>query len=144
MNVLSRSPIIGPTTPSEFCPTNLHPYLIKLTHSLIKLPSIGSYVRLNRLRKLFDKESTGTWTTEIFRVVSHKNSRPIPMIHVADLTGEPVLGALYPQEFQTVVFNDSRTVDKVLKTRKHRKSTQYLVSFVGYPASFTQWVYDKS
>ena len=68
----------------------------------IKLPPIGSFVRLSRLRGLFEKEASGTWTKEIFRVVRHITTQPIPMIRVESLDGDPVLGSLYPQEYQSV------------------------------------------
>ena len=70
--------------------------------SRIKLPPIGSFVRLSRLRGIFEKEASGTWTKEIFRVVRHITSQPIPMIRVESLSGDPVLGSLYPQEYQSV------------------------------------------
>ena len=70
--------------------------------SRVKLPPIGSYVRLSRLRGIFEKEASGTWTREIFRVVRHITSQPIPMIRVESLSGDPVLGSLYPQEYQSV------------------------------------------
>ena len=109
------------------------------------LPPIGTYVRLNRLRGLFDKEASGTWSEEVFRVRAHKTSSPIRMIHVEDLAGEPVLGALYPQEFQSVIFDTKkRQVDRVLETRsrKHRgrRRTEFRVTFKGYPPSVTDWV----
>ena len=68
----------------------------------VKLPPIGSFVRLSRLRGLFEKEASGTWTKEVFRVVRHITHQPIPMIRVESLDGDPVLGSLYPQEYQSV------------------------------------------
>ena len=70
--------------------------------SKLNLPPIGSLVRLNRLRSIFDKEASGTFTHELFRVTGHKLSGPIPMIRVEDMRGHPILGALYPQEYQHV------------------------------------------
>ena len=110
------------------------------------LPPIGSYVRLNRLRGLFDKEASGTWSEEVFRVRAHKTSSPIHMIRVEDLAGEPVLGALYPQEYQPVIFDTKkRQVDRVLETRRRshrgRRRTEYRVTFKGYPPSVTGWVH---
>ena len=94
--------------------------------SKVILPPIGSYVRLSRLRGIFEKEASGTWTKEIFRVVRHVTSQPIPMIRVESLSGDPVLGSLYPQEYQLVRF--SRPVDHVYKARNDH---EFLVSFAG-------------
>ena len=48
------------------------------------------------------------------------------MIRVESLSGDPVLGSLYPQEYQPVLF--SRPVDKVYKVRN---DDEFLVSFAG-------------
>ena len=105
-----------------------------------KLPPIGSYVRLNRLRGLFEKEATGTWTTGIFRVTSHHSSQPIPTISVEDLLGEPVLGSFYPPEYQLVTWAEDKQVDQVYKSRKNRNIVEYLVSLVGYPERHREWI----
>ena len=97
----------------------------------VLLPPIGSYVRLSRLRGIFEKEASGTWTREIFRVVRHITSQPIPMIRVEDLQGEPVLGSLYPQEYQLVRF--PRPVDSVYQARN---GNEFLVS----PPASKKWI----
>ena len=50
-----------------------------------KLPAVGSFVRLNRLRGVFEKEATGNFSKEIFRVTGHKTAQAIPMITIEDL-----------------------------------------------------------
>ena len=97
--------------------------------SRVKLPPVGSYVRLSRLRRLFEKEASGTWTQEIFRVVRHITSQPIPMIRVESLSGDPVLGSLYPQEYQPVRF--SPPIDRVFQSRN---GDGFLVSYPGSTA----------
>ena len=69
----------------------------------------------------------------------------IPMIKVVDLTGEPVLGALYPQEYQVITFDvGARTVDQVFQVDRRRgQKTKYLVSFVGFPPAYRVWTTDK-
>ena len=92
----------------------------------VKLPPIGSYVRLSRLRGIFEKEASGTWTKEIFRVIRHVTHQPIPMIRVESLDGDPVLGSLYPEEYQPIRF--SRPVARVYKVRNDH---EFLVSYPG-------------
>lgn len=104
-----------------------------------RLPPIGSLVRLNRLRGLFEKESSWTWTEEVFRVTRHNSSHPIPLIYVEDLTGEPILGGLYPEEYQSISWNGKREVDKVIKTRKKGGRLEYFVSYRGWPKKFNAW-----
>ena len=106
-----------------------------------KLPPIGSYVRLNRLKGVFDKEITGSWSREVFRVTRHKLLQAIPMLQVEDLNGEQIRGSLYPQEVQLVHFDPTiKTVDEILKTRTRQGKKQYFVSFVGYPPNHKAWV----
>jgi hypothetical protein len=65
------------------------------------------------------------------------------MIKVEDLLGEPIRGSLYPEEFQRVIFDPSMPkVDRVLQTRHYRKRLQYLVTFLGYPSYYHQWIND--
>ena len=107
----------------------------------LSLPPIGSFVRLNRLRGIFEKEASGNWTKEVFRVARHKVSSPIPMVYVEDLTGEPVLGALYPEEYQPVAWDPKKKeIGTVLKTRHRKgKAPERLVTYIGWPSSYTEW-----
>ena len=108
-------------------------------HRAYRLPDIGSFVRLNRLRGVFEKEASGNWTREIFRVVSHKTSSRIPMIYVEDLTGQPISGGLYPEEYQPIPWKKEKKVANVLKTRKRRGQSERLVTYVGWPDNFSEW-----
>ena len=116
----------------------------KLTPYAI-LPPVGSYVRLNRLRNTFDKESSGGWTEEVFKVVRHKiHSTNIPMLWVEDLLGEPIRGAYYPLECQEVRWDGVRKVNSILKTRKRKgHPTEYLISYYGWPRKFNEWTFVK-
>jgi len=68
------------------------------------LPPIGSYVRLSKIRTNFEKESTGTFTREIFKVIGHKLGQKLPMVSIEDLKGKPVDGAFYTFEIYPVSF----------------------------------------
>jgi len=105
-----------------------------------KVPQVGSFVRLNRLRGIFGKEFTGNWTEEIFKVVQVRNVTPIPMIGVQDLTGEPILGMFYPEEVQEIEWNNEKRVDKVIKTRMQNGKKEHLVTFDGWPKTYTEWI----
>ena len=106
-----------------------------------KLPPIGSHVRLNRLRGIFEKEASSTWTEEVFKVTRHKKSSPIPLIFVEDLTGDAIKGGLYPEEYQLVKWDGNKEVDKVIKERKIQgKPREYLVSYRGWPPKFNAWI----
>lgn len=130
LDVVQNSSIVLRQAPGDKRPT-----------SKAQLPPVGSFVRLNRLRQLFEKEATGTWTSEVFKVAAHITSQKIPMIRVVDLTNEVVRGSLYPEEYQSVTFEDSRIVSNIHQIRRHPlKPAQYLVSFVGYPSKYVEWI----
>jgi hypothetical protein len=106
-----------------------------------KLPTVGAFVRLNRLRGIFEKEASNTFTEEVFRVVRHKTSMPIPLIYVEDTLGDRVLGGLYPEEYQEITWNGKKTIDQVIKQRKLKNQPrQYFVSYKGWPPKFNAWV----
>jgi transposase InsO family protein len=67
-----------------------------------KLPPIGSLVRVSRLRSQFEKEASGTWSRETFRVVGHHIGQPIPMVSIEDLKGQAIAGKFYLDEVQLV------------------------------------------
>lgn len=116
----------------------------KPPRSKIRLPPIGSFVRLNRLRGLYEKEARGGYTEEVFRVTQHKTHQPIPLIQVEDLAGEEIQGSLYPEEYQRVVWDGNKQVAKVREMRKGRNGRpEYLVSFHGWPPKFNAWTPTK-
>ena len=98
-------------------------------------------MRLNRLRGLFEKEASDTWTEEVFKVVRHKTSDPIPLVYVEDMQGEIVQGGLYPEEYQPVKWDGKKEIGQVLRERKRPGSPkEYLVSYKGWPPKFNSWV----
>lgn len=106
-----------------------------------RLPPIGSFVRLNRLRGLFDKEASSTWTGEVFKVIRHKTSSPIPLIYVEDMMGDKILGGLYPEEYQQVTWTGKKEFSHVVKTRKRDGKTEHLVAYKSWPSKFNTWLF---
>lgn len=107
------------------------------------LPPIGSCVRLNTNRGIFEKEGAGTWTTELFQVVRHKLNQPIPMVVLVDMGGELIQGAFYPEEVLLVDCDQPKQVEEVMDTRGLNGHTEYYVSYKGWPAKFNEWVQEK-
>lgn len=106
-----------------------------------KIPSVGSYVRLNRLRGLFDKEASGSFTEEVFKVILVRRKNPIPLIYVEDLLGKAIKGGLYPEEYQSVRWDPEPKVDKIFKRRKLKNAVnEVYASFKGYPDKYRAWV----
>lgn len=105
-----------------------------------KLPPVGAYVRLNRDRSVFDKEASGTWTTEVFRIVRHNISQPIPLTVLHDLTDKPIAGSFYPEEYQVIDWHGKKLIKSVLRKRLSQGRQEQLVTYDGWPSSFTQWI----
>ena len=105
-----------------------------------KVPRIGSFVRLNRDRSIFDKEASGTWTEEIFRVARLNLSQAIPLVTVHDLLGNPIGGSFYPEEYQVIDWDGKKVVDRVIRKRKTKGRQEQLVAYEGWPKSFTEWI----
>ena len=107
----------------------------------VKVPPVGSHVRLNRLRGIFEKEASSSWTEEVFLVTRHNTSGSIPLVYVEDLKGDPILGGLYPEEVQQVSWDGKRQVDKIIKQLQLRgKPREYFVSYRGWPVKFNEWL----
>ena len=103
-------------------------------------PPIGSFVRLNRDRSIFDKEASGTWTKEIFQVARHNLAQPIPLVTMHDLTDKPIAGSFYPEEYQVIDWHGKKVVDQVLRKRRAKGHQERLVTYEGWPATFTEWI----
>jgi hypothetical protein len=105
-----------------------------------RLPPVGSFVRISRLRSPFEKESKGTWSLEVFKVTSHKLNQLFPMLSLQDLTGEPILGSFYLPEVQPIEWSGQKTPSLVHDSRVRRGKKQSLVSFAGFPEKYVEWI----
>lgn len=106
------------------------------------IPPIGAHVRLNRLRDTFEKEASGSWSRELFKVVGHKTGGPgLHTIKVQDMLGNPVRGSLYLHECQQVSWDGRKTLEDVLEHRTlPGPRRQQLVTFVEYPEHYKVWI----
>jgi hypothetical protein len=95
----------------------------------------GSTVRIAYDRGVFDK---GYWRTfsDNTATVDTVLNRPRPMYVLKDASG-PFRRKFYEQELQQIP-EPSYRIEKVIKTKKVRGKTQYLVKFIGY--TVPEWV----
>jgi len=106
------------------------------------LPRIGEYVRISRLKKPFEKESTylGQFSREIFKIVARNTTTVNPMFKLVDLKGVEIKGKFYLPEIQVIAnYNpeDRCLVEDVLETRGGKVK----VKWVGYKKSDATWIY---
>lgn len=102
---------------------------------------VGDYVRISKTKRAFRKSYLPSWTTELFTVVSVKRSTPATYV-IADFSGEVLKGAFYAQELQKVQPPEMYDIESIIKKRKRKGKTQYLVKWLNYPDSFNSWVED--
>ena len=103
--------------------------------------NVGQSVRMKQTKRVFKKGYEPSWTEEIFTISSLYPSDP-PTYILQDLSGEEIKGKFYEQEIQPVTYKtDERfIVERVLKTRRRGKRTEYFVKWRNYPDKFNSWV----
>jgi len=109
-----------------------------------KLPvQVGDLVRINKTKKTFDKGYLPNWTTELFKVVHIRQSKPIT-VELEDLDGERIEGSFYEQEIQPIKDSEIYDIESVLarRTRRVGKKTikEIKVHWKGYPKKFDSWI----
>src|SRR6184192_1023596 len=102
---------------------------------------VGQTVRMRQTKRVFKKGYEPSWTEELFTIASLYPSDP-PTYILKDLTGEEIKGKFYEQEIQPVKHSasDAYIVERVIKTRRRGKRTEYFVKWRNYPDKFNSWV----
>ena len=102
---------------------------------------VGQTVRMKQSKRVFKKGYESSWTEEIFTIHSLFPSDP-PTYILKDLAGEIIKGKFYEQEIQPVDYKpeDTFIVERVLKTRRRGRKTEYFVKWRNYPDKFNSWV----
>jgi len=103
---------------------------------------VGETVRINKLKRLFDKGYTANWSEEIF-TISKRFPRIPPVYTLKDYSNEEIEGMFYEKELQKVVKTDGfYVIEKILKQRKRNGKTEYFVKWRGHPDSMNSWATD--
>jgi hypothetical protein len=102
---------------------------------------VGDTVRISKVKMHFEKGYEQNWTREIFTIMKIIPRNPV-VYKLKDLAGEVIKGTFYKQELQKITDSGYYPVEKVLKTRKRNRKTEYFVKFQGYPEKFNSWVQD--
>jgi len=103
--------------------------------------NVGQTVRLKQTKRVFKKGYEPSWTEEIFTIASLYPSDP-PTYILNDFSGEEIKGKFYEQEIQPITHkaDDTYVIERVIKTRRRGKNTEYFVKWRNYPDKFNSWV----
>lgn len=105
--------------------------------------AVGDIVSVQKLRGVFAKGYTQTFTDELFKVREVHTSLPIPMYSLWDYNGEEQIeGRFYENEMQRANYEIFK-VEKVLRTRVVNGEKEFLVAWKGWPQKFNSWVKEK-
>ena len=101
--------------------------------------SVGDTVRLFKERGNFHRGYLEDFTREYFTIVKVLTNLPVPRYNVRDFNNEIITGSFFEDEL--VVYKPPEYFEsEVLKKRKTKRGTEYLVHYIGYPDSMNQWV----
>lgn len=109
----------------------------KLPRNALK---VGDYVRISRLKSIFEKGYDYNWSEEIFRVRELLMTNPVTY-KIEDYNGEDIQGTFYRQELVKTTLSDLTNtfrIEKVLKEDK--KNKRVLVKWKGWPVKFNSWL----
>jgi IS30 family transposase len=100
---------------------------------------VGDYVRISRVKQLFEKGETRNWSLEIFKIKKVLKTMPVTY-HIDEYDGSPIIGSFYEQELQKTDLTDTFLVEKVLKTRKHKGKNESFVKWLGWDDKYNSWI----
>jgi hypothetical protein len=104
---------------------------------------VGDFVRISKVKGVFEKGYVGNWTEEIFIVDLVKTSAiPQVMYKLRDWNGDKLEGSFYDKELQLVDadLDGYWRVEKILDKRVRRNKKEYLVRWIGHSSAFDSWV----
>ena len=100
---------------------------------------VGSYVRITKRFKTFDKGYKSQWSGEIFLISKIIPSNP-KTYALTDLLNERILGSFYEQELSPTTYPKSFAIESILDSKKGK----LLIKWRDYPAKFNSWENKKS
>lgn len=97
-------------------------------------------VRISKNRQVFDKGYLPFWTEEIFTIRRREYRLNEVVYYLSDFNGENVQGGFYEKEIQKVQELDEYRIETVLRTKKSKGKTLYLVKWKGWSDKFNSWI----
>lgn len=107
---------------------------MKISHPKRKF-KVNDYVRISKVRGVFDKKYLPNWSTEIFQVTKVQLTNPTTYL-LKDENNRNVLGAFYQEQLSKVKYPDVFLVEKVLK----RRGNKVFVKWIGFSDKHNSWI----
>jgi hypothetical protein len=104
--------------------------------------NVGDFVRLSKAKRVFAKGYLPNWTEEVFTISRVLNNSRPTQYKVRDYRNEEIQGSFYGAELQKVTRPDQYAVERVIRTRRVNRQTQYLVKWLGFGPEHNSWVTD--
>lgn len=100
---------------------------------------VGDWVRISRVKGIFEKGYHPNWSQEIFKVVGVGDKFPY-VYYLEEFNGDKVEGSFYEQELQKTKYPDTYLVEKTLKTRTVNGRKEHFVKWLGWDNKYNQWI----
>ncbi len=106
--------------------------------------NVGDYVRVSRMKHVFEKKYTPNFSMEVFKIAQVIKRSPV-VYKLQDLQNEEISGVFYEPELVKVLFDRDSffKIEKVIKKRIRNGQRQLFVKFLGYPEKFNDWVLES-
>lgn len=96
---------------------------------------VGDFVRISKYKSLFAKGYTPNWSTEIFKIMKVKATNPRTYL-LMDKQSNPIQGAFYEEELQSVKYPDVYLVEKIIR----RRGKKVFVKWLGFDKTHNSWI----
>lgn len=87
----------------------------------------GDHVRISKMKKVFEKTYTRSWSNEVFRIKKVRYTVP-PTYVIEDLNKNEIDGHFYTQELKKTKFPNNYLIERILR----RKGDKILVKWLDF------------
>lgn len=92
---------------------------------------LGQWVRISRLKGLFEKGFHPNWSYELYKIVGIRTGQPV-MYELDDYDGKRIQGAFYESELQPTADSTFYPIEKTLKERTRNGVREVYVKYLGF------------
>lgn len=96
---------------------------------------VGQYVRISKLKDIFEKGHTPNWSPEIFKIVRVNKKFPATY-QLQDYEHQIIKGQFYEKELQPTKNSEAYLVEKIIQKRGNR----VLVKWLGFDEKHNSWI----